>query len=132
MGSVVDPSTVRIGQAMTDVARKALLCIAVMLLVGIGAALAGDHEREKKDRRKRLDHDVARAALLRGEISPLETVMTEVRKTVPGEFVGVELGRRRNVWIYTFKLISPSGAFNKITADARTGQVVRTADEDDD
>jgi uncharacterized membrane protein YkoI len=74
---------------------------------------------------QRGDHDVARDALERGEILPLETVLASVRKVFPGEVAGVEIERTSSGWVYEIKVIAPDGAILDIEADAKTGRVSR-------
>ena len=69
----------------------------------------------------RLDHETALSALNRGEIVRLDIVLAAVKNEIPGEFVGVQLIRRRGDWIYEFKMLSPEGAAFLVEADARTG-----------
>ena len=98
-----------------------MISCSTVLMLQITSTLADDDKH-----RSRVDHDIARAALIRGEILPLEAILAEVKKTVVGEFVGVELSRRQNIWIYTIKVISPTGAFDRVLADAKTGVVIKT------
>lgn len=93
------------------------LCGALLLLYML-TNVAGHGDGKKYP----LDHEIAREALLRGEILPLEAVLAEVRKSVKGEFVGVELERRHGVWVYTLKMLTPAGELQKIRVEARTGK----------
>lgn len=69
------------------------------------------------------DHDVARDALKRGDVLPLETVLALVRKAIPGEVAGVEIERTKSGWMYEIKVIAPDGAILEIEVNAKTGQL---------
>ncbi len=79
-----------------------------------GALLADDDGK-----RRRRDQEVARDALTRGEIRPLEAIIAEVRRTVPGDIVGIELEKYSGHWVYKIKVISPSGTMQRVQIDAR-------------
>ncbi len=76
--------------------------------------------------KSRGDHDIALEALERGEILPLETVLSEVRKTIHGEVVGIELERERETWLYRIKIIAPGNSMIEAHVDARTAKVLET------
>ena len=103
------------------IARR-LIIMGTAVGIGLGSTgLAADDEGG----RKRRDHEIARKALLSGEIRPLEAVIAEVRRTVPGEIVGVELESYHGRWTYKLKVITPSGTMQRVVVDARqTGDAV--------
>jgi uncharacterized membrane protein YkoI len=84
-----------------------------------------------RDEHRRTDHEVARQALLRGEIMSLEAVLVEVRKTYQGEFVGVELEFKHGLWVYGIKLLTPDQKLTRIRVDARTGKPLPAKKEQD-
>lgn len=94
--------------------------IAAMLIV-----VAASHVAIADDGRHRKDHDVARHALERGEVLPLDTVLAEVRKSVPGEVAGVELEHEHGAWIYEIKVIGPGGLLTEVKVNATSGRIVR-------
>lgn len=105
----------RAGAALTIIAAAAAL-------IGFGSSILADDEGGG---RKRRDHEVARKALLSGEIRPLEAVIAEARRTVPGEIVGVELENHHGRWTYKLKIITPAGTMQRVMIDARqTGDAV--------
>lgn len=107
---------------MAKILRQTRVRALFLLSVGwIGSAMAQDEFRKKAE-----DHDVALRALARQEILPLETVLSEVRKTVSGEIVGVELERNGGVWLYEIKIIAPGDNMVEAVVDARTARVVET------
>jgi hypothetical protein len=91
----------------------------LVVLVGLGASLGTTAARaDDEANRKRRDHDVARKALTTGEIRPLEDVIAEVRRTVAGDIVGVELEQHDGRWTYEIKVITPPGRMRKVKVDA--------------
>lgn len=98
--------------------------IIIATLLGVAGvchvALADDDDRHLGD------HDLARQALERGEVMPLEAVLAEVRRSVSGELVGIELEHEQGAWRYEIKIILPGGGLTELKVDARTGRIVRT------
>jgi hypothetical protein len=72
----------------------------------------------------RQDHEVARQALMAGEILPLRQVLEQVARTHRGEILEVELEREDQRWIYEVKLLRRDGGINKLLIDARDGRVL--------
>ncbi len=107
---------------MAKMLRQTWALALFLLSVGwIGSAMAQDELRKKAE-----DHDIALRALARQEILPLETVLSEVRKTVSGEVVGVELERNGGVWLYEIRIIAPGDNMVEAFIDARTARVIET------
>jgi len=102
-------------------------CAAVLLL-GTAVAMGAGDAFAVEERLRREDHDVARAALERGEILPLEKILARVRESVRGDVVGVELERERGAWIYEIKIIGPGSAMIEARVDAQTGKIVGRGD----
>ena len=101
--------------------RRTIAIIISTLLGVVGVchvSLADDYDRH------RTDHDLARQALERGEVMPLESVLAEVRKSVSGEVAGVELEHERGTWLYEIKMIVPGGVLTEVEVDARTGRII--------
>jgi uncharacterized membrane protein YkoI len=71
------------------------------------------------------DQDRARAALQAGEILPLNTILTRLAQTQPGQVLEVELERKDGRWLYEIKLLQPGGGLLKLELDARSGEVLR-------
>lgn len=100
-------------------------------VLALAIALTASAEAPADDgHRRRVDHEIARQALLKGEIKSLEAVLADVRQAFDGQVVGVELERRQGEWIYTVKLLTADGALIKIRVDARTGQATRVKKHD--
>lgn len=77
-----------------------------------------------------VDQDQARRAVDRGEIQPLDKVMTAVRAGFPGEVLALKLKRRRDRWLYEFKILSASGKRSEVTIDAKTLSILEAEDDD--
>jgi uncharacterized membrane protein YkoI len=107
------------------------LLMATALVAGAGVlhAFGGDHGHAREDSGRphggHEDHDVAREAMKRGEIMPLERVVAEVRKTISGNIVGVELENKHGTWVYEFKVLAPDGSMIDVYADARTAAILK-------
>jgi uncharacterized membrane protein YkoI len=108
---------------------RILLVLTLVAGFAVAHAFGGDddHEREsfRHPHRGHEDHDVAREALERGEIMPLEKVVAEVRKTISGKLVGVDLERKRGAWVYEIKVLAPDGSMIEVYADARTAVIMK-------
>ncbi|NMF91494.1 PepSY domain-containing protein [Aromatoleum petrolei] len=85
----------------------------VVAVLSIGPAAAGGD-----------DHDRARAALERGEVLPLRTILDKVEREYPGKVVDVELEREQGRWIYEIRLLRSGGALVRLDVDARDGTVL--------
>jgi len=72
----------------------------------------------------RKDHEVARQALMAGEILPLRQVLERIEREHRGEVLEVELEHEDNRWIYEVKMLRRDGGINKLLIDARDGQVL--------
>lgn len=92
------------------------------LFAGLNASVTfGDEPRKSRE-----DHDIAFGALERGEILPLETVLSEVRKAIRGEVVGIELKWEHWIWVYEIKIIAPGSSMIEAHVDARTAKILET------
>lgn len=97
--------------------------VAVMTLASLSICpvVASDDEH---------DHDRARAALERGEVLPLRTILDKVGRDYPGKVVEVELERERGRWIYEIRLLRDGGALVRLDVDARDGTVIGVKSRD--
>jgi uncharacterized membrane protein YkoI len=107
---------------MRKMFRGASLGVTFALSASFAASVTfGDEIGKSRD-----DHDIALKAVERGEILPLETVLSEVGKTIHGEVVGIELERKRETWVYQIKIIAHGNSMIELDVDARTAKVLRT------
>lgn len=105
---------------------KMLLRICGLVLFVLSMGLTGGAVAEDKIGKKPDDHDIALGALARQEILPLEAVLSQVRRTISGEVVGIELERNGGVWVYEIKVIAPGDNMIQAFVDARTAKVIET------
>ena len=69
------------------------------------------------------DHDRARSAVEAGQIRPLQDILAEVRRRVPGRMLDARL-QQNGQWVYQVILLQANGQVVAVTVDARTGQVL--------
>jgi len=92
-----------------------------MIVLGLAAALlpsAGLADREH-------DYDQARRAVERGEAVALVEILARVRADLGGEIVGVSFERKRDRWVYEFKVIDPGGRLWEVYVDAATAAILK-------
>ena len=82
------------------------------------------------------DQDRARSAVEKGQIKPLDQILSSVRKHVPGRVVRIDLhggnGGQRP-YVYDVRVMSPQGNISAVEVDARTAKIlsVRGKESDD-
>lgn len=96
-------------------------------------ARARDHREDAADKSERgpryvqRDQDRAREGVAAGRLLPLEAVLANVGRSIPGHHIGVDgpyqQGRR---WVYRIKWLTPDGRVIIVIADAETGQILGT------
>jgi uncharacterized membrane protein YkoI len=69
------------------------------------------------------DHDRARSAVEAGHIRPLQEILAEVRRQVPGRMLDARL-QQNGRWVYEVILLQADGQVVAVTVDARTAQVL--------
>jgi uncharacterized membrane protein YkoI len=74
---------------------------------------------------ERLDHDVARQAVERGEIKSLAEILQVVRARIPGEIAGVKIEREGGRLTYELRIVGARGRLLKVHVDAATGEIGR-------
>lgn len=92
-----------------------------MIMLGLAAALLPSAASADRER----DYDRARHAVERGEALALAEILTRVRSDLGGEVVGVEFERKRERWVYEFKVIDPAGRLWEVYVDAATAAIIR-------
>ena len=72
------------------------------------------------------DQDSAREAMLRGWVLPLEDVLANVRRSIPGDVLKVSLEQESNgAWVYALTVLTPEGRYRDIAVDAGNSQILR-------
>ena len=84
--------------------------------LGQMAGARADHHHQRSS-----DHKVARAALARGEVLPLEKILMLVRPKLKDEIVGIKFEIHGDVWFYEFRVVDQAGHLHYVHANAITG-----------
>jgi uncharacterized membrane protein YkoI len=92
-----------------------------MIVFGLATALLPSSALADRER----DYDRARRAVERGEALALAEILTRVRSDLGGEVVGVEFERKRERWVYEFKVIDPAGRLWEVYVDAATAAILK-------
>ena len=74
------------------------------------------------------DHERARAASARGEFVPLERILADAERRVPGRVLDVELEADDE---YEVEILRPDGTVVELEYDARSGRLIEIEREDD-
>ena len=96
--------------------RPDFLCAALVLVIGMSAAAAGEWSDADQDR--------ARAAVRAGEVMPLAALLERVQRSHPGQVLRVELEHDDGRWIYELRVLQADGRLLKLEVDARSGEVL--------
>jgi uncharacterized membrane protein YkoI len=106
---------------MSRISRREMICFGFL---GAGALwttpLRADRER---------DHERARRAVERGEALPLPDLLKRVRADLQGEVVGVSFERKRDRWVYEFKVIAPGGRLMEVYVDAASAEILKREEQ---
>ncbi|MBM6583867.1 PepSY domain-containing protein [Microvirga sp. BT689] len=92
-----------------------------MIVLGLAAALLPSGALADRER----DSDQARRAVERGEALALSDILDRVRSDLGGEVVGMSFERKRDRWIYEFKVIDPAGQLWEVYVDAATAAILK-------
>jgi hypothetical protein len=72
------------------------------------------------------DQNLARDALLRGWIQPLDQVLLTLRKSAPGTVLDVSLQHSGDgAWTYNFVVLSPAGRYRNVSIDAARNRILQ-------
>lgn len=91
--------------------RKLCCSILLGLLVATSAAARDDHER-------------ARAALERGEVLPLATILERLAPTIGRDVIETEFEREDGRWVYEITYIDAHGRRVELEVDARDATII--------
>jgi uncharacterized membrane protein YkoI len=100
-----------------------MFCTTRRTFIGFGLCLAATPTAaaSRADR----DHDEARRAVERGEALPLFEILARVRSELRGEVVSVSFKRRRDRWMYEFKVIGLGGQLTEVYVDAVSAEILK-------
>ncbi len=90
--------------------------------IALAAAWAGPARADDRDHGR--DHDRARAALQRGEVLPLATILERLEDVIDGEIIAAEFDRDDGLWLYEIEYIDRNGRVIELVVDAADGRVL--------
>lgn len=103
---------------------KGLISIGLAVVLATGF-VGGASARE----RHRHDHEFARGALQRGEVLPINRLLSIAAQYLPGDVVEVRLEPRRDGELrYEIRVLTPTGKIRELLLDARTGEYIGIED----
>lgn len=112
--------------AMTHRLRHASLILATVLLCTSPLTRAERNHRD--DDSYHHDHDHARHALMRGEILPLDAILSRLGARLPGEVIGLEFEQEREQgrvrWVYELRILDSDGHLLEVEVDAHDGRIL--------
>lgn len=103
--------------------RRHTVILAGLVALVIAAATAADDHGHHHHHDRKEDHRVAREALERGEILPLEKILAAVRPKLSDEIVGIKFEMHHGVWYYEFRTVDRRGHLHYTHANARTAEL---------
>jgi len=109
-----------------------ILCTAALFWLGPAAAPHAQAPLPQLEAEDGLDAAFARAAVLRGEILPLDRILDILRAEFDGQIVEIQLELEEGVLTYEFDILSPEGRLFEVEIEAATGRILEIEDEDDD
>jgi uncharacterized membrane protein YkoI len=93
-------------------------------LLFAGAILAGTESRAQSKPPEETAQDEARSAFLREGIKPFSEIMTIARSRVAGDFVKIELKRKKHGWEYKVRILTPEGRRTEMKINAVSGEIL--------
>ena len=85
--------------------------------------------KAQAERRSELKSEqrLAREAVSRGLIQPLDAILPKVDEKVPGSLLSVRLRRDESgAWMYDLVILSPEGKYRKVLVDAAENRILQT------
>lgn len=105
---------VQANQRITRILRLAI-CLGLPLLCAAPAWASDD------------DHELARQALVRGDVLPLAQLLQKLERQRPGgHILEVELEQKGGQWVYEIKQLEAGGQLVKIKVNAKSGELLQT------
>ncbi len=94
------------------------IAVAIAAFAAPQIARADDHDHDH-------DHDETLEAVNRAEIRKLADILAAVKDKLPGEIVGFEIERKRDVWYYEFRTVDKAGRIFEVYVNAKTAEIAR-------
>ncbi|WP_130469881.1 PepSY domain-containing protein [Candidatus Magnetaquicoccus inordinatus] len=82
------------------------------------------------DRGEHGDHDRARHLMRKGEILPLEQIVSGLAQHGKGRLLAVELQQKQGQWIYEIQYMDEQGRLLEEGYDARSGRLLYSKEEE--
>ena len=77
-----------------------------------------------KSKHRSRDHDNARDAVKSGNVLPLSTILSRVRRRYPGKLLDARLGSAGNRYVYSIKLRDSRNRIKVVRVDAQSGRIL--------
>ena len=75
----------------------------------------------------RSEQDMARDAMSRGQIHPLDAILRNVESIVPGPVLSARLRKDgAGAWTYSLVILSPDGRYHRVEVDAVTNAIIQS------
>jgi len=75
----------------------------------------------------RSEQDMARDAMSRGQIHPLDSILRNVESVVPGTVLSARLRKDgAGAWTYSLVILSPDGRYHRVEVDAVTNAIIQS------
>jgi hypothetical protein len=75
----------------------------------------------------RSEQDMARDAMSRGQIHPLDSIQRHVEGVVPGPVLSARLRKDgASAWTYSLVILSPDGRYHRVEVDAVTNAIIQS------
>ena len=75
----------------------------------------------------RSEQDMARDAMSRGQIHPLDSILRHVESVVPGPVLSARLRKDgAGAWTYSLVILSPDGRYHRVEVDAVTNAIIQS------
>jgi len=89
-----------------------------------------DRDRQSPDHNtSHHDHDEARRLLQAGRIRSLMEIMSIVGPHLEGRVIATEFERKDGIYVYEFKVVTPTGRMREVYVNAATAAVVKIEDD---
>ena len=75
----------------------------------------------------RSEQDMARDAMSRGQIHPLDAILRHVASVIPGPVLSARLRKDgAGAWTYSLVILSPDGRYHRVEVDAVTNAIIQS------
>jgi uncharacterized membrane protein YkoI len=93
---------------------------------GPGASEAPAKGQVERRNELKSEQRLAREAVSRGLIEPLDAILPKVQQKVPGSLLSVRLRQNENgAWIYGLVILSPEGKYRRVLVDAAENRILQ-------